>query len=41
MIYFLALLSLALWAVPATIVTVLRDGYQPLPFDPGYDSRSA
>ena len=51
MIYLLALLALVLWAVPATIVTVLRDGYHRVPFDPcsasspyenaRYSSRSA
>ncbi|MFC5502155.1 hypothetical protein ACFPJ4_07880 [Lysinimonas soli] len=41
MIYLLALLSLALWAISATIVTVRRDGHRRMPFDPAYNSRSA
>ena len=35
----LALASVALWAVIATIETVSRDGYRAAPFDPNYDTR--
>ena len=38
----LALLALAAWAVPATIVVIARDGYRPVPTKPDYESsRSA
>lgn len=34
----LALASLALWGVLATIETVSRDGYRALPLDANYDT---
>ena len=34
-----ALASVALWVLIATIETVSRDGYRALPFDPNYDTR--
>jgi hypothetical protein len=35
----LALASVALWAVIATIETISRDGYRAAPFDIHYDTR--
>ena len=35
----LALASVALWAVIATVETVSRDGYRAVPFDTHYDPR--
>ena len=35
----LALASIALWAVIATIETVARDGYRAAPFEADYDTR--
>jgi len=38
----LALLAIAAWAVPATIVTITRDGYRQVPTRADYESsRSA
>ena len=38
----LALLALASWAVPATVVAIARDGYRQVPARPDYESsRSA
>lgn len=42
MIVLLALLALSAWAVPATIVAIVRDGYRRQPTMTGYESfRSA
>ena len=42
MIVLLALLGITLWAVPATIVALVRDGYRQLPTRADYESfRSA
>lgn len=35
----LALASIAVWAVIATIETVSRDGYRAVPFDANYNTR--
>jgi hypothetical protein len=41
-IVLLALLALAAWAVPATVVVIARDGYRQVPTVPDYESsRSA
>jgi hypothetical protein len=38
----LALLALAAWAVPATVVAITRDGYRQVPMRADYESsRSA
>ena len=36
----LSLAALALWAVIATVETVARDGYRPVPFDAYYETRA-
>ena len=42
MIVLLALLALTAWAVPATVVTIARDGYRQVPTRADYESsRSA
>ena len=42
MIVLLALLALSAWAVPATVVAIVRDGYRALPTRADYESsRSA
>jgi hypothetical protein len=42
MIVLLALLAITLWAVPATIIAIVRDGYRQVPTLPDYESlRSA
>lgn len=42
MIVVLALLAVTLWAVPATVVAIVRDGYRQLPTLADYESsRSA
>jgi len=42
MIVLLALLAIILWAVPATVVAIARDGYRQLPTRSDYESfRSA
>jgi hypothetical protein len=40
-IVLLAVLALAVWAVPATIVVVARDGYRAVPTRPWYDYESS
>lgn len=38
----LALLALAAWTIPATVVAITRDGYRPVPVQTDYESsRSA
>lgn len=42
MIVMLAVLAITLWAVPATVVAIVRDGYRQLPTLTDYESvRSA
>ena len=42
MIVVLALLAITLWAVPATVIAIVRDGYRQVPSMPYYESsRSA
>ena len=42
MIVLLALLAITFWAVPATVVVIVRDGYRQVPTLPDYESvRSA
>jgi hypothetical protein len=42
MIVLLALLALTAWAVPATVVAIVRDGYRSIPTVADYESsRSA